>query len=137
MSALIRSTSAQIVPRANWGRWVVDCPRCPSALTLDPGTPAFRCVDCGTDAEVIWPPEETIYAVERLLLMRPDVTTQNWTPGETLHDLLRENALHGIFDGIEALGASPGTSYLMIDDAGIRNDILPVTRSRVLKAVAS
>jgi hypothetical protein len=54
-------------------------------------------------------------------MMRPDPTTRNWFPGETLHDLMFENASHGIFDH---LGETSGTLF-GVDDLGIRVDNLP------------
>ena len=73
--------------RANWSRWVADCPSpfCSSALQLTPGQPWFRCRDCDAVAEVVWPANPA--DIERLLVMRPDETTRNWEPGETLYDL--------------------------------------------------
>ncbi len=131
---LIRVGVPRVPAEANWGRWIVKCPTCPSALTLEPQTPLFRCTACGSDAEVVWPPEETVYGVERLLLMRPDESTRNWVPGETLIDLMVENGAHGIFAAVEM---SPGQSVLSVDDYSIRRDVLPVTRQRVLSAVAA
>lgn len=119
----------RVFAEANWGRWVVRCPRCPSALDGVPGDPAFRCWECGATAAVDWPPEATVAGVERLLLMRPDVTTRNWLPGETLIDLVVENAAHGIWDT-----DTPGE--LTVDDGRIRVDTLPLTHSAELKAIA-
>ena len=51
---------------------------------------------CGTVTEVIWPSEAMMAGVERILMMRPDPTKRNWWPGETLHDLIAENAEHGL-----------------------------------------
>jgi hypothetical protein len=117
--------------RANWGRWVVSCFRCPSALDLLPGAPVFFCRECGSSAEVEWPPDELRYGIERLLLMRPDVTTQNWQPGETLIDLMRENAAHGIFTELPDDRAN-----LIVEPERIRMDNLPPTFRRELKAIA-
>ena len=90
-----------IVARVNHGRWIVDCPACPSAsLATSPrpnvpsAVPAFRCPDCGSGP---WP---TTYPVERATIVdilgrRPDVTTRNWSPCETLDDLEAENIGHG------------------------------------------
>lgn len=104
---------------ANWGRWLGRCSRCPSALAVDRFASVFACTECGLRAEILWPPEDMVYAIERLLLMRPDVTTQNWEPGETLPELMWENGAHGIFDGV------PGE--LIVDDRSIRMDTLPAT----------
>lgn len=125
-ASLIRARVPRVAAAVNWGRWVVRCPVCPSALAARPGAPLFTCTSCGTDAEVVWPPEETVYGVERLLLMRPNETTRNWEPGETLVDLMMENGMHGIFDRVEGV--------LTVDDGGIRRDALPATFRRELMA---
>jgi hypothetical protein len=83
---------------ANWGRWLARCPRplCTNALALDPGQNLFVCTGlggCGIDAPVIWPADPQ--AIEAILEMRPVGRTRNWLPGETLEDLLAENAAHG------------------------------------------
>lgn len=82
---------------ANWGRWIARCPRpwCTNALALDVGQQGFICIGlggCGTAVDVIWPPDPQ--AIEAILAMRPVPRTQNWVPGETLEDLLAENAAH-------------------------------------------
>jgi hypothetical protein len=64
-----------------------------------------------------------IAGVERLLTFRPDVTTRNWVPGETLHDLLAENVAHGI-------GPDVGESMTIIGDK-ITADTLPAARGRL------
>lgn len=113
---------------ANWGRWVARCPRCPSALMVERFAPVFACLECGARAELHWPPEDVVHSIERLLLMRPDVTTQNWRPGETLTGLMWENGAHGIFTDV------PG--QLIVDGSGIRMDSLPANRKPELKAVS-
>jgi hypothetical protein len=95
---------------------------------LDRFAPVAQCWDCGERGEALWPPDEVVHSIERLLLMRPDVTTQNWQPGETLHDLMWENGAHGIFTGV------PGE--LLVDEGGIRMDSLPANRRPELKAIA-
>jgi hypothetical protein len=82
---------------ANWGRWVARCPRpwCTNAAQLDRGQPVFTCLGlggCGAQAEVVWAADPD--AVETILAMRPVSATRNWAPGETLEDLLAENAAH-------------------------------------------
>lgn len=81
--------------RANAGRWVVDCPRqfCGSALKLNPGD-GFRCWECGTSADVVWPADSA--AIEQALMLRPNPGNRNWVPGESVLDLLLENLRHGI-----------------------------------------
>src|SRR6476619_6915198 len=94
-----------LIPRANWGRWIVDCPHCTSALAIDPewgwvnprertvhDREFFQCWDCGVRAEVMWPPDDLIKSVERLLMMRPDPKNRNFDPKtETVNELMWEN----------------------------------------------
>jgi hypothetical protein len=42
------------------------------------------------------PPDDERQAIEAALRVRPDPTTRNWLPGETVADLLRENAEHDV-----------------------------------------
>jgi hypothetical protein len=93
------------------------------------------CSYCEIRIEIVWPSEETVYGVERLLLMRPLPYTQNWWPGETLVDLMWENGLHGIFDYPDELGVPD--SPLIVDDGRIRRDRLPVTKRREFKAIGA
>jgi hypothetical protein len=106
--------------RANWGRWIVDCTSrwCAGAMQVYPGQVLVTCGDCGTTAgPLIWPADPD--GVETILLMRPDEKTRNWLPGETLQDLLVENACHGILmPGIEPDDPNAVTVQLLatIDD---------------------
>jgi hypothetical protein len=120
---------------ANFGRWVVACPRCPHAVDVDARTrtPAFSCAVCGLRAELEWPSHEMVAGIERLLLMRPDPTKQNWLPGETLSDLLEENVTHGVFGTIPE-GSEP---CLAVVGERITVDTMPVTYRRELKAVGA
>jgi hypothetical protein len=115
----------------NWGRWVADCVRCPSAEQLNLMQPVFLCTECRTAAEIEWPSEEMAHGIQRLLLMRPNTTKQNWLPGETIIDLMRENAEHGIFSDLpDGLGLE-----LVVDPEGIRVDTLPLNHRRELQAL--
>jgi len=118
---------------ANWGRWIARCPRpwCTNALALEAGQLEFACLGlggCGATAEVVWPPDPQ--AIAALLAMRPVQGTQNWLPGETLEDLLAENAAHDLIPAewlalaasspggiVELLGTTDGvvTSGLLLD----------------------
>lgn len=98
--------------QVSWGLWVANCPRpdCLGAehyghapitnlvggLTLG----GFRCSRCGLACRSDWPGNaEDIWFV---LAQRPCAETRNWLPGETLEDLIIENAAHGILPpGIE------------------------------------
>jgi hypothetical protein len=75
------------------GMWIVDCV-CRSALRVEPGAPSWRCWDCGTWADIAWP--RNIDDIDYLLSMRPNPMTRNWSPNETVADLLTENVVHGI-----------------------------------------
>jgi hypothetical protein len=85
-----------IVPRvpvrAYCGMWVVDCPRCPSALQVPLRAPEAMCWDCGAEYTIRWPHDPV--AVETLLNARPNPLNRNWSPGETLEQLMIENAAH-------------------------------------------
>jgi hypothetical protein len=101
---------------ANWGRWIARCPArgCYSARQLNPGE-GFICDDCGHIADVVWPPDTAL--IEHLLILRPDVTTRNWLPGETTDDLWLENIRHGVpLVAHPELGAS--ASRLVLDTSG-------------------
>lgn len=86
--------------RADWGRWVVGCPDCGSAQLACRTDPRFVCVECGNVAvngafrPVAWP--RAAAAIERLLDARPDLSTQNWVPGETVAQLAAENKALGV-----------------------------------------
>lgn len=136
MTSLVRAGYV-VEAYANWSRWVAHCGRCPRAVQLQPSTPMFECDFCGAIVEVLWPINQIIVGVERLLMMRPDPSTRNWVPGETLHDLMFENGAHGIFDNLEQHGviAEPGTSLLSVDDQGIRADRLPALKPRVRQEI--
>ena len=102
------------------GDWIIDCPVCGGAQVVGLGD---VCVDCETRLEVRWPSDEVRYGVARLLSMRPIRHTRNWSPGETLHDLLGENVQHGIGP------TEPGEVIEIIGDT-ITRDTLPSPRPR-------
>ncbi len=130
---LTHITPDRVFVRAYNSMWIADDPLCRNAVQLDRFQKVFTCNYCGASYELVWPAEDMVYSIERLLLMRPIPYTRNWFPGETLHDLMRENGEHGVFSDprIETFGAKP----LIVDDEGIRIDMLPVTRQREFKAV--
>ena len=132
MTALIH-TGAVCEAYANWSRWVAECGHCQyGAQQLRPCESHFRCSFCGGVTEIIWPAPDMIRGVERLLMMRPDPSTRNWTPGETLSGLMWENGEHGIFDHLDELEAPPpGSMWLAVADDRIQIDALP----KVLPAV--
>lgn len=115
------SPAGVVYAEANHGRWIAKCPRpdCTNALALDPGQTAFACVaqdGCGQTADVVWPPDPD--AIETLLMLRPVPGTRNWLPGETLEQLLEENAAHGLI---------PAEWYALSDAAGGTLELLGTT----------
>jgi hypothetical protein len=79
-------------------------------------------------AKVVWPDADMADGVERLLSMRPNVATRNWAPGETLIDLMMENAAHGIFDPLGRIPHQPGSTLLQVEEGRIMHDQLPTLR---------
>lgn len=117
-----------VYARANWGRWLVDCPSCPSALGLPPGTPVYSCWDCDAVAEIVWPANPR--DIERLLLMRPDPMNRNWEPGESLQDLYLENVDHGVLP-VADLTTFSGLAFKVGDDKILVDNLpLPAVRRR-------
>jgi hypothetical protein len=135
MTALVHTVKTRTPARAYCGMWIVDCELCRNAERLDRFTPAVMCTYCGVHIEVLWPPEDMVHSIERLLLMRPIPYTQNWNPDETLHDLAWENGEHGIFSLPDEIQLSLGSNPLVIEDTKIRTDKLPVTRRREFPAI--
>lgn len=95
------AVTGAVYAEANWGRWVARCPApwCTNAMQVTPGQDAFVCAGlggCGCGADVVWPTDPD--AIELILTMRPVPATRNWLPGETLEQLVLENAAHGIVD---------------------------------------
>jgi hypothetical protein len=66
----------------------------------DPGDHRFFCVEClnqHVEGRVIyagWPRNAS--EVEKRLVRRPDRSTRNWVPAETLAELDAENVEHGV-----------------------------------------
>jgi hypothetical protein len=113
---------------ANWARWVASCSYAAdcgdAAAELTRFQEGFICSDCGRPNKVVWPAAETVYGVERLLMMRSHVKHRNWYPGETLIDLMTENAANGVFDTVPA---NPGDSLLQVEEGRIVHDALPAS----------
>jgi hypothetical protein len=90
-----------VAARVNEGRWIADCPFCGGAQFTSPDDRRFLCADCGNMAiggkwmRVVWPaaPE----AIEDELIIRP-TENRHWLPHESVADLQRENAEHGLGD---------------------------------------
>jgi hypothetical protein len=84
---------------ANWGRWLARCPAglCTNAMQVRRWQQRFECAgpgSCGWTTEISWPADPE--AIEVLLAMRPESRTRNWLPGESLEQLLVENAQHDV-----------------------------------------
>jgi hypothetical protein len=77
-----------------------------------------------------------VRGVERLLMMRPDPSTRNWFPGETLGDLMMENGAHGILDQFQHLAVTPGVSLFTVEEGRIRMDNLPALKPRIRREIA-
>ena len=136
MTALIRPGHYVSEAQAAWSDWEARCGACRyGAERLQRFQPMIECRVCGMVTEIIWPSEAMVKGIERLLMMRPDPTTRNWFPGETLHDLMFENGAHGIFDNVPEL--EPGQALFSVDDFGIRVDNLPALGSQTRKAVGA
>lgn len=77
------------------GRLVADCGRCGRLRIPTCGTISV-CVHCHQIAAVDVPAD--LGDALQLLQMRPVTETRNWRPdrGETVDNLMRENAAHGL-----------------------------------------
>lgn len=137
MTALVRTGVYVVEAHASWSAWAARCGRCPWGGRMQLFTPSFDCPFCGAVNEVIWPSEAMVVGVERLLMMRPDPSTRNWFPGETLVDLTYENGAHGIFDNLAERGisATPGEMLLAVDEDRIRVDQLPMIKPRIRREI--
>lgn len=136
MTALIRPGHYINEAQASWSFWEVRCGCCRyGAERLQRFQPWTECRFCGQVTEVIWPPEKMVHGIERLLMMRPDPTTRNWRPGESLHDLMLENGAHGVLDRFADLEVTPGDSLFTVNDFGIQHDALPMIKPRIRQEI--
>lgn len=87
----------------NHGRWLVDCPFCRSTQLAAKTDPRFLCAGAagcgnaqvgGAYVNVVWPKDTD--RIEAELVKRATPLNRNWMPGETVKDLQRENAEHGV-----------------------------------------
>lgn len=94
-----KTAGAALAVVLNQGRWIVCCPDCNGAQLASQADPRFLCNECGNIANgsawrpLIWPSNRA--AIEAALDRRL-IQNQNWVPGETIADLLAENANGGI-----------------------------------------
>jgi hypothetical protein len=111
---------------ANWGRWIVRCPRpwCASAMQVWPGDRWTACKDCEAPIpDLVWPADPE--AVEALLMARPAVESRNWLPGESLKDLLVDNVRHGLMP-------PPGDSLMLtVGDRVVAGTVGQLIRSDI------
>ena len=90
----------------NHGKWIIECPSpgssCSAAILGHPDMPEFFCPSCGNAVwdgkwlHVVFPDETTVHQIEALLSVRPDITSRNWVPPETVDDLKLENKVNGL-----------------------------------------
>lgn len=89
----------KLYARVNWSRWIVDCPFCKAAQDASRAKPIFWCVECDmlqneyAPMTVAFPLDAD--EIERVLMQRHNPKSRNWTPGETLNDLIKENRDYG------------------------------------------
>lgn len=88
-----------VQPYVNWGRWMVKC-ACGNCPLFSPEWMCALCFECGAKYHLFDLPEaQTLIEVERVLLLRPQLSTRNWrVPGqrpESVEDLVIENVEHG------------------------------------------
>lgn len=105
------------------GDWVADCTRtgCANVEHLFTKThpngprmvpkPFFTCSHCGQEAQIDWPPTETMHEILAALAKRPIPGNRNWYPrdhetavrfgvahGQTVEELREESRANGIED---------------------------------------
>jgi hypothetical protein len=125
---------------ANYGRWVSDCPRpwCTNAMQVERGQAMFECLgpdSCGRTAPIVWPPDPA--AIEAILAVRPANAVRNWLVGETLTQLIEENAAHG-FIPLEWVPAGGGAILQAVDEVVVGGTIMPAVEvRRALHAIES
>jgi hypothetical protein len=87
------TSALSLVMAINHGRWVVDCPECHGGVTTFLDAPEARCWTCGAIfRHVVWPDRRR--DIERVLLQRLPIH-RNWTPTETLDQLIADNLRFG------------------------------------------
>lgn len=79
--------------QVNYGRWLFDCGGCRAGVLASREWGLGLCCQCGGVYEDVEFPENA-EEIEAVLGRRPNLSNQNWTVGETLKDLERENDEH-------------------------------------------
>lgn len=80
-------------PLVRHGIWKLAC-SCGEHPVYSPEWRLACCFYCGAVYEGVEPPP-AMAEIERVLLLRPQMTTRNWCHPETVDDLRQENADHG------------------------------------------
>lgn len=99
---LIREVAVSRKPplkaRVNESRWIVDCPDCPAVVFAPHESGLMICLHCWNSRDefkwrrVEYPDERS--EIEAVLSRRFLEKHRNWSPGESVADLVRENAEH-------------------------------------------
>lgn len=113
------TSGSVVLARADFGRWIADCPYCGGAEYVDPDEPIFFCCSCGMELNsgearpVEFPADRE--EIEDLLVLRPLDESRggnifakalmsipdypglgrSWLPGETVEDLETQNTVIG------------------------------------------
>ena len=83
--------SSEVEAYINHGRWVVDC-SCNGAGLTAPDFKLSCCFDCGRIYTTVKFPEQR-KEIEKILVARRDKVRRNWTVGESLKSLEREEGV--------------------------------------------
>lgn len=99
-------TARPMTARINHGLWIASC-ECGARGVPAPGCvvwislPLGFCIRClnrawgGGWRPILLPPPDIRDEIERLLSLRAAVTDRNWSPDESIEDLIREQIEHG------------------------------------------
>lgn len=94
--AEVHPAQVQAQARVDMGRWILDC-ECGAGvaiLWLPNKRGLGLCYGCGAEHNLSPLPERE--EIEAELVRRPQQRTRGWFPGETVDDLRRESAAHGV-----------------------------------------
>lgn len=89
-----------VAAHVNHGRWLVECPTCCGAQFALQEHPRFMCNYCANVAveglwrPVTWPTDRA--KIEAALDARVLDDNKNWSPGDSVKELLADNVLHGV-----------------------------------------
>jgi len=96
------AVDAPVQAHIRHGRWMVECDQsdCKTIQLAWLESKRFMCTDCwnresgGVFRPVAIPEERD--RIEAALVVRPKIESRSWLPEETVEDLWRENAEHGV-----------------------------------------